>query len=216
MRKSPPRPVDAGRRGDRAIARPAAPPFEPVARDIRSMKSASAPFVAPARWPARPSRTRRAALAGRLRSSAAAVAAACAFAAPASAGDQPQPPLPRVELQAGIHLVKAEVAASDATRARGLMFRERLGPNEGMLFVFQDKSRQCFWMRNTLIPLSIAFIDDDGSIVNIEEMQPRTDDSHCSARPVRYALEMEQGWFGKRGLKAGTRLGGPKGMFVTR
>ncbi len=140
-------------------------------------------------------------------------AAAVALSLGASALAQPQPPLPRVELQAGIHLIRAEVAANDGTRARGLMFRERLGPNEGMLFVFEASGRQCFWMRNTLIPLSIAFIDDDGSIVNIEDMQPKTEDSHCSARPVRYALEMEQGWFGKRGLKAGARLGGPKGMF---
>jgi uncharacterized membrane protein (UPF0127 family) len=141
---------------------------------------------------------------------------ACALWLAATAGAQPQPPLPRVELQAGIHLIRAEVAANDTTRARGLMFRERLGANEGMLFVFQDKNRQCFWMRNTLIPLSIAFVDDDGSIVNIEDMQPKTEDSHCSARPVRYALEMEQGWFGKRGLKAGARLAGPKGMFAPK
>jgi uncharacterized membrane protein (UPF0127 family) len=83
-----------------------------------------------------------------------------------------------------------------------------------MLFVFQSASRQCFWMRNTLIPLSIAFIDDDGSIVNIADMQPRSDDSHCSAKPVRFALEMEQGWFAKRGLAAGSRLSGPQGMFA--
>jgi len=127
---------------------------------------------------------------------------------------QPQPPLPRVELQAGIHLIRAEVASDHATRARGLMFRERLGPNEGMLFVFQRKDRQCFWMRNTLIALSIAFVDDDGAIVNVEDMSPRTEDSHCSARPVRYALEMEQGWFARRGLKPGARLSGPPGMFA--
>ena len=118
-------------------------------------------------------------------------------------------------MQAGIHLIKAEVADNDATRAKGLMFRERLGPNEGMLFIFETRSRQCFWMRNTLVPLSIAFIDDDGTIANIEDMQPKTEDSHCSARPIRYALEMEQGWFGKRGLKAGFRLSGPKGMFAS-
>jgi len=216
MRRAPDPPKPTDERTDREIPGTGALSCEPTVRDIYSMKSASAPFVAPADRLARLARAGREALAGRLRSSVAAVAAACVLAAPASGGAQPQPPLPRVELQAGIHLIKAEVADSDATRARGLMFRERLGPNEGMLFVFQDRSRQCFWMRNTLIPLSIAFVDDDGSIVNIEDMQPRTDDSHCSARPVRYALEMEQGWFGKRGLKAGTRLGGPKGMFVPR
>lgn len=139
--------------------------------------------------------------------------AALAAAAQCQAVAQPQPTLPRVELQAGVHLIKAEVAADNPSRMRGLMFRERLGPNQGMLFVFQEKSQQCFWMRNTLIPLSIAFIDDDGGIVNIEDMQPRSEDSHCAAKPIRYALEMEQGWFGKRGLKAGSRIAGPKGMF---
>ncbi|MEN9316871.1 MAG: hypothetical protein RIS35_3264 [Pseudomonadota bacterium] len=133
---------------------------------------------------------------------------------PASA--QPQPPLPTIELQAGIHLVRAEVAADNETRMRGLMFRERLGPNQGMLFVFQARSQQCFWMRNTLIPLTIAFIEDDGSIVNLADMKPRSEDSHCSARPVRYALEMEQGWFAKRGLGPGVRLSGPSGLFVER
>lgn len=180
------------------------------------MNCASPSLATSAGRPTPVPRPRREGPAPGVRSWVAAVAAACALAAPAPGGAQPQPTLPRVELQAGIHLIKAEVAATEASRARGLMYREHLGPNEGMLFVFQDRSRQCFWMRNTLIPLSIAFVDDDGAIVNIEDMQPRTDDSHCSARPVRYALEMEQGWFGKRGLKAGTRLGGPKGMFATR
>ncbi len=154
----------------------------------------------------------RLAAAGRTRFFALAVAVVAA----APAGAQPQPTLPRVQLQAGIHLIKAEVAADFATRAKGLMFRERLGPGEGMLFVFQDKSPQCFWMRNTLIPLSIAFIDDDGTVVNVEDMKPKTEDSHCAARPVRYALEMEQGWFGKRGVGPGFRLGGPDGMFAPR
>jgi uncharacterized membrane protein (UPF0127 family) len=141
---------------------------------------------------------------------------ACFASLLGSAGAQPQARLPRVELQAGIHLIKAEVASDDSTRAMGLMFRERLGPNEGMLFVFPDKRRQCFWMRNTLIPLSIAFIDDDGSIVNVEDMAPKTEDSHCSAKPIRYALEMEQGWFGKRGMGPAFRLSGPKGMFAPK
>lgn len=119
-----------------------------------------------------------------------------------------QSPLPTTKLTAGIHLITAEVAANDPARARGLMFRERLAPNQGMLFVFDAKTVQCMWMRNTLIPLSVAFIEDDGSIVNIEDMQPKTETSHCAARPVRFALEMDQGWFAKRGIKAGTRLAG--------
>lgn len=149
---------------------------------------------------------------GRIAAAFLAIAALLAPAAPASA--QPQPALPRVQLQAGIHLIKAEVAADDRSRASGLMFRERLGPSEGMLFVFDSPGRQCFWMRNTKIPLSIAFLADDGSIVNVERMQPMSEDSHCSAKPVRFALEMSQGWFGKRGLGPGSRLAGPRGMFA--
>lgn len=141
------------------------------------------------------------------------VAALAAALAPTPAVAQAQPPLPVVQLQAGIHLIRAELAANDRTRARGLMFREKLGPSEGMLFVFQAAARQCFWMRNTLVPLSIAFIDDDGSIVNIADMQPQSDDSHCSAKPVRFALEMQQGWFAKRGLGIGAKIAGPQGMF---
>ena len=152
----------------------------------------------------------------RLRGLLAAVAASIVLCAAGPAAAQPQPPLPRVQLQAGIHLIRAEVAADDRSRARGLMFRQSLGPSEGMLFVFEAPGRQCFWMRNTLIPLSIAFIDDDGRIANIEDMQPQTEDSHCSAKPVRYALEMEQGWFRKRGLAGGSKLSGPPGMFGGR
>jgi uncharacterized protein len=116
--------------------------------------------------------------------------------------------LPTTKLTAGIHLITAEVAADDPARARGLMFRERLAPNQGMLFVFDSKSVQCMWMRNTLIPLSVAFIEDDGSIVNIEDMKPHDESSHCAARPVRFALEMDKGWFAQRGLKAGAKIGG--------
>jgi hypothetical protein len=119
-----------------------------------------------------------------------------------------QSALPTTRLTAGIHLITAEVAANDPARARGLMFRERLEPNHGMLFLFDTKTVQCMWMRNTLIPLSVAFIEDDGSIVNIEDMQPKTESSHCAKRPVRFALEMEQGWFAKRGIKPGVKLAG--------
>lgn len=116
--------------------------------------------------------------------------------------------LPTTRLSAGIHVITAEVAASDPARMRGLMFREKLAPNAGMLFIFDDRVVQCMWMRNTLIPLSVAFIDDDGRIVNIEDMQPRTETSHCATQPVRFALEMELGWFARRGLKAGSRITG--------
>lgn len=113
-----------------------------------------------------------------------------------------------VRLSAGVHLITAEVAADDPKRARGLMFRETLAANHGMLFVFDNKSIQCMWMRNTLIPLSVAFLDDDGRIVNIEDMKPGTEESHCARAPVRYALEMTQGWFAQRGLKPGALISG--------
>jgi len=113
-----------------------------------------------------------------------------------------------VRLNAGVHLITAEVAADDPMRQRGLMFRETLAANHGMLFVFEGKDVRCMWMRNTLIPLSVAFIDDDGRIVNIEDMKPKTEDSHCARAPVRYALEMTQGWFAQRGLKPGAVIGG--------
>ena len=89
-----------------------------------------------------------------------------------------------------------------------MMFRRGMGGNEGMLFVNEQAGVRCFWMHNTLIPLTIAFIGDDGTIVNIADMAAQTDDSHCSAKPVRYALEVPQGWFAKRGFKAGLKLRG--------
>lgn len=122
----------------------------------------------------------------------------------------PQPRLPMVQITAGMHLIRAEVAQTPSQQAMGMMFRTEMGANEGMLFVNDDRGMRCFWMRNTLIPLTIAFIADDGTIVNLADMQPQSDESHCSAAPVRFALEMRQGWFAQRGLKAGLRLrGGP-------
>jgi hypothetical protein len=128
----------------------------------------------------------------------------------AAAQGGPQPRLPTVQITAGMHLIRAEVAQTPSQQATGMMFRTEMGANEGMLFVNEDRGMRCFWMRNTLIPLTIAFIADDGTIVNLADMQPRSDESHCSAAPVRFALEMRQGWFAQRGLKAGLRLrGGP-------
>ena len=127
---------------------------------------------------------------------------------PESHAEGPQPPLPAVSLQMGLYLVKAEVAASFDTRMQGLMFREKMGSNEGMLFVFPGADQQCMWMRNTLIALSVAFIDEAGIILNIEDMKPKTEDSHCSAKPARYALEMNLGWFTSKNIRAGARLSG--------
>jgi uncharacterized membrane protein (UPF0127 family) len=120
----------------------------------------------------------------------------------------PQPPLPTTRLQAGMHVIEAEVADTDTTRAIGLMARQSMAEQRGMLFVFERAGKQCFWMQNTLLPLSIAFIADDGAIVNIADMKPMTTDSHCSAKPVRFALEMNQGWFARRGIGAGFKLSG--------
>ena len=139
-----------------------------------------------------------------------AVALFCALQAQAQTGAGEPQRLPAVQLRAGMHLIQAEVAQTDEQRAIGLMHRRSMPVNAGMLFVFEAPATQCFWMRNTLLPLSIAFIAEDGSIVNIAEMQPMTENSHCSAKPVRFALEMNQGWFAKRGLKTGAKLaGGP-------
>ena len=120
----------------------------------------------------------------------------------------PQPTLRTTKLTAGIHVITAEVAATSQARTIGLMMRERLAPNHGMVFVFEDKSQHCFWMRNTLIPLSIAFVEDDGTIVSIADMAPKSEASTCPPRAVRYALEMEQGWFVKRGVAAGSKIAG--------
>ncbi|TMG74998.1 MAG: DUF192 domain-containing protein [Betaproteobacteria bacterium] len=125
------------------------------------------------------------------------VAAATAFAQ-----------MPTVELSAGIHLIRAEVAYTFETRAQGLMFRKALGPNEGMFFVFPRAEIYCMWMKNTLIPLSVAFVDEKGKIVSISDMQPQTETSHCAAAPAKFALEMPAGWFAKKGIKSGTTIQG--------
>ena len=117
--------------------------------------------------------------------------------------------LPRTTLSAGMHQIDAQVALQPNQRQVGLMFRKEMPANEGMLFVFEEAGKQCFWMKNTLIPLTAAFIADDGTIVNLADMKPRVTDSHCSAKPVRFVLEMNVGWFAKKGIKAGGKLAGP-------
>jgi hypothetical protein len=116
--------------------------------------------------------------------------------------------LPGIELTAGFHRIEAEVAADQPTRMTGLMNRSSMPANRGMLFVFPRAERHCMWMRNTLLPLSVAFLDEDGRILNVEDMQPQTEDNHCAARPARFALEMNLGWFSAKGLKPGLRIGG--------
>ena len=130
------------------------------------------------------------------------------------AQDAPQAELARVKISAGMHLIDSQLAATPEQHAFGLMFRKGMPASEGMLFVFAQASVQCFWMKNTPLPLTAAFIADDGTIVNLADMRPNTTDSHCSTQPVRYVLEMNWGWFGKRGIKPGFKLGG--GPFQAR
>jgi len=135
------------------------------------------------------------------------VLAAAAQAQLAPAG-QPQMNLPRTTLMAGMYRIDAQVASTNAQRQIGLMHRQEMPQHEGMLFVFEQPAVQCFWMKNTLIPLTAAFVTDDGTIANLADMKPLDESSHCSAEPVRYVLEMNQGWFEQRHLKAGAKLRG--------
>ena len=123
-----------------------------------------------------------------------------------------QPAHQVLQLNAGMHLIRAEVVSDMATRAQGLMHRKSLPQNAGMLFIFDERAVHCMWMKNTLIPLSVAFIDERGTIVNIADMEPHSEASHCAAQPVRYALEVNRGWFAAKGLKPGIRLGGIPGV----
>ena len=120
----------------------------------------------------------------------------------------PQLDLPRTKLSVGMYLIDTQVAATPKQREIGLMHRRQMPQSEGMLFVFERPAEQCFWMKNTLLPLTAAFVADDGTIVNLTDMQPQSTESHCSQKPVRYVLEMNQSWFQKKGIKAGAKLGG--------
>ena len=117
--------------------------------------------------------------------------------------------LQRTRLSAGMYMIDAQVAMTPEERQTGLMQRKDMPQHEGMIFVFEQASQQCFWMKNTLLPLTAAFVADDGTIVNLADMKPQTTESHCSTQPVRYVLEMNKGWFAKKGIKAGSKLGGP-------
>lgn len=117
-------------------------------------------------------------------------------------------PMPLTELSIGMYRIEAEVAATQDHRMVGLMQRRSMPANHGMLFVFTEQQRHCMWMRNTLLPLSVAFLDEQGRILNVEDMQPQTEDNHCAAKPARFALEMNLGWFKQKGLAAGTKING--------
>ncbi len=133
---------------------------------------------------------------------------AIAACAGARAQGEPAQKLATIELEAGGQAIEAEVARSERERTTGLMLRSSLPRDGGMLFVFGDPQRQCFWMHDTLIPLAAAFISDDGRIVNVVEMAPRTEESHCSARPVRFVLEMNGEWFARHGVAPGDYVTG--------
>jgi hypothetical protein len=143
----------------------------------------------------------------RLRAALAAIV--LAFALPAAAQDAARAkPLPVITVKVGGHALRAEVVSTQEQRSRGLMFREKLGKNDGMLFVFDELAYHSMWMMNTLIPLSVAFLDGEGRILNIEDMQPKTLDSHAAQGPARYAIETNLGWFAERKLKAGDKVTG--------
>jgi uncharacterized membrane protein (UPF0127 family) len=114
--------------------------------------------------------------------------------------------LPHVQLGIGFYAIDAEVASTPGSRQKGLMGRRQLAAHQGMLFIFPQVARHCMWMKNTLLPLSVAFIDETGHIINIEEMRPQSENNHCAAAPARYALEMRAQWFSQKGIRVGERL----------
>ncbi|MBS1209353.1 MAG: hypothetical protein H6R19_1751 [Proteobacteria bacterium] len=137
----------------------------------------------------------------KLRCVIAALLALVSFAAAAEA-------LKTVDLSIGMYRIQAEVAATQQARELGLMNRQTMPQQAGMLFVFEQAQPYCFWMKNTLLSLSIAFIDEAGQIVNLADMQPQTETNHCAVKPIRYALEMNRGWFKAKGIKAGATVNG--------
>jgi uncharacterized protein len=144
-----------------------------------------------------------------LKTTFSALAFCCGLTAisPARAQDSPVE-IPVIKLTAGINVIRAEIATNDRDREKGLMFRTRLGSNQGMAFLFDDPGQECMWMKNTLIPLSVAFMDDNGRIMNVEDMAPQTENNHCSAGTARYALEMNLGWFTAHGVRPGMMING--------
>ena len=117
------------------------------------------------------------------------------------------------QIKVGTHPLRVEIAASDGDREKGLMFRRSMGANDGMLFIFDEPAYHAMWMKNTLIPLSVAFVDGEGVILNILDMEPETLDTHMSAGPSIYAIETNKGWFAQKKVKAGDKVTGlPRGQ----
>jgi uncharacterized membrane protein (UPF0127 family) len=139
------------------------------------------------------------------RAAAFALAAALfVFASPGRA----QSPLPVVQVKVAGHALRVEVASTVEQRMKGLMFREKMGRNDGMLFVFEDPGYHAMWMKNTPLALSVAFVDGEGRILNITDMEPQTLDQHFAAGPARYAIETHKGWFAERRIKPGDKVAG--------
>jgi uncharacterized membrane protein (UPF0127 family) len=116
--------------------------------------------------------------------------------------------LKTAQLRVGSHALRVEVAASEPERQKGLMFREKMGKNDGMLFIFDEPGYHAMWMQNTYLPLSVAFVDRDGVILNVEDMEPRTTDAHAAQGPALYAIEMNKGWFAEKKIKPGDKVTG--------
>lgn len=119
---------------------------------------------------------------------------------------------PKADLSIGMYRIDAEVAATPDNREKGLMFRTAMAQNQGMIFVFPQLAKHCMWMRNTLLPLSVAFLDEHGVILNVEEMKPKTEVNHCAVQDSRFALEMNANWFKDRGFRPGTPVSGLERM----
>ena len=116
--------------------------------------------------------------------------------------------LPEITLAIAGHAITAEVASTNSERSQGLMHRRMLPENRGMLFVFPEPALHAMWMVNTYVPLSVAFLDAEGVIINIEDMTPHTQTPHSAKRPAKYALEANRGWFSKRAIQAGAKVRG--------
>ncbi len=129
-----------------------------------------------------------------------------------SAGAAAQKAPKTIPLTIGKHQVRVEIVQTDEERSKGLMFRKALGHDDGMLFIFDDPGYHAMWMMNTLIPLSVAFVDGEGRILNIEDMEPQTTDSHAATGPAKYAIETNKGWYAEKKIKPGDKVTGLPGV----
>ena len=142
----------------------------------------------------------------RLTSNLSKVFATLTLALPIGAFAQVQAKLPVQPITIGMYVIQAEIAQTEKQRELGMMNRKTMGQNEGMLFIFDRAAPICMWMKNTLLPLSVAFLDENLEIINIEEMQPETLTNHCAKKPALYALEMNAEWFKNKHIKAGAKI----------